>query len=223
MCLAQGHILAPSKDWTPDLAPESDAWPLGHHAPTNLKFHRNHSYFRKCFQMLYAVYIGHTYPPNCALGHSYQHQSSKTKTILHYHDYVGLDPGLRRMRVPWFFCWTSRSTIFQSWDGSNLGIYQYFGSLKCLAQGHYTAVVGFKPRTFRSEVWRFTTWVTAPQKWMGVQMCKRIFICCSYKHLLKIIYENEFSVILWILRRPVCNSFKFFYNCVNCDFHHLPY
>ena len=33
-----------------------------------------------------------------------------------------------------------------------LGIYQYFGNKKSLAQGHYTAVVGFKPWTPRSGV-----------------------------------------------------------------------
>ena len=36
------------------------------------------------------------------------------------------------------------------WSHHFLGIYQYFGSLKCLGQGHYMAAVGFEPWTSRS-------------------------------------------------------------------------
>ena len=48
-------------------------------------------------------------------------------------------------------CWglTSQSTIFQSCrDGATASwvINQYFRGVKCLAQGHNTAAVGFEPR-----------------------------------------------------------------------------
>ena len=52
-------------------------------------------------------------------------------------------------------CWglTSQSTIFQSCrDGATASwvINQYFRGVKCLAQGHNTAAVGFEPPTSRS-------------------------------------------------------------------------
>ena len=58
--------------------------------------------------------------------------------------------------VGWL-CWglTSQSTIFQSCrDGAIASwvINQYFRGVKCLAQGHNTAAVGFEPRTSRSGV-----------------------------------------------------------------------
>ena len=75
--------------------------------------------------------------------------------------------------VQWFFliswrifdgwlCWglTSQSTIFQSCrDGAIASwvINQYFRGVKCLAQGHNTAAVGFEPRTPRSGVRHSTT------------------------------------------------------------------
>ena len=51
-------------------------------------------------------------------------------------------------------CWglTSQSTIFQSCrDGATASwvINQYFRGVKCLAQGHNTAAVGFEPPTSR--------------------------------------------------------------------------
>ena len=54
-------------------------------------------------------------------------------------------------------CWglTSQSTIFQSCrDGATASwvINQYFRGVKCLAQGHNTAAVGFEPPTSRSGV-----------------------------------------------------------------------
>ena len=54
-------------------------------------------------------------------------------------------------------CWglTSQSTIFQSCrDGAIASwvINQYFWGVKCLAQGHNTAAVGFEPPTSRSGV-----------------------------------------------------------------------
>ena len=59
-------------------------------------------------------------------------------------------------------CWglTSQSTIFQScWDGAIASwvINQYFRGVKCLAQGHNTAAVGFEPPTSRSGVRHSTT------------------------------------------------------------------
>ena len=44
----------------------------------------------------------------------------------------------------------SQSTIFQSCrDGAPASwVYQYFLGVKCLAQGHNTAEVGFQPRFF---------------------------------------------------------------------------
>ena len=55
---------------------------------------------------------------------------------------------------------TSQSTIFQSCrDGAIASwvINQYFRGVKCLAQGHNTAAVGFEPRTSRSGVRHSTT------------------------------------------------------------------
>ena len=54
-----------------------------------------------------------------------------------------------------WLCWglTSQSTIFQSYrDGAIASwvINQYFRGVKCLAQGHNMAAVGFEPRTSRS-------------------------------------------------------------------------
>ena len=59
-------------------------------------------------------------------------------------------------------CWglTSQSTIFQSCrDGATASwvINQYFRGVKCLAQGHNTAAVGFEPPTSRSGVRHSTT------------------------------------------------------------------
>ena len=66
-------------------------------------------------------------------------------------------------RGKWFcLCWglTSQSTIFQSCrDGAIASwvINQYFRGVKCLAQGHNTAAVGFEPPTSRSGVRHSTT------------------------------------------------------------------
>ena len=63
--------------------------------------------------------------------------------------------------VGWLCCGlTSQSTIFQSCrDGAIASwvINQYFRGVKCLAQGHNTAAVGFEPRTSRSGVRHSTT------------------------------------------------------------------
>ena len=63
--------------------------------------------------------------------------------------------------VGWL-CWglTSQSTIFQSYRDGAIASWvsnQYFRGVKCLAQGHNTAVVGFEPRTSRSGVRHSTT------------------------------------------------------------------
>ena len=54
----------------------------------------------------------------------------------------------------------SQSTIFQSCrDGATASwvINQYFRGVKCLAQGHNTAAVGFEPPTSRSGIRHSTT------------------------------------------------------------------
>ena len=54
----------------------------------------------------------------------------------------------------------SQSTIFQSCRDGNTAswvINQYFRGVKCLAQGHITAAVGFEPPTSRSGVRHSTT------------------------------------------------------------------
>ena len=80
-------------------------------------------------------------------------------------------PGLaqsccHQLHVPWrkvgWLCWglTSQSTIFQSCRDRAIAswvINQYFRGVKCLAQGHNTAAVGFEPRTSRSGVRHSTT------------------------------------------------------------------
>ena len=79
-------------------------------------------------------------------------------------------------KVGWL-CWglTSQSTIFQSCrDGAIASwvINQYFRGVKCLAQGHNTAAVGFEPRTSRSGVRHSTTEPPRspkPTKWLCTQ------------------------------------------------------
>ena len=68
-------------------------------------------------------------------------------------------------------CWglTSQSTIFQSCRDraiASLVINQYFRGVKCLAQGHNTAAVGFEPPTSRSGVRHSTTEpLRSPVQW----------------------------------------------------------
>ena len=71
-------------------------------------------------------------------------------------------PPPRLLEIVGWLCWglTSQSTIFQSCrDGAIASwvINQYFRGVKCLAQGHNTAAVGFEPRTSRSGVRHSTT------------------------------------------------------------------
>ena len=73
--------------------------------------------------------------------------------------------GSKMPSLIWVFvclCWglTSQSTIFQSCrDGATTSwvINQYFRGVKCLAQGHNTAAVGFEPPTSCSGVQHSTT------------------------------------------------------------------
>ena len=72
-----------------------------------------------------------------------------------------VNSSFKRALVGWL-CWglTSQSTIFQSYrDGATASwvINQYFRGVKCLAQGHNTAAVGFEPPTSRSGVRHSTT------------------------------------------------------------------
>ena len=79
-------------------------------------------------------------------------------------------------------CWglTSQSTIFQSCqDGATTSwvINQYFRGVKCLAQGHNTAAVGFEPPTSRSGVRLSTTEPPrSPQSDLGLH-CLLRHIC----------------------------------------------
>ena len=61
---------------------------------------------------------------------------------------------ISRNIVGLFFVLTSRSTIFQSfWDGAIASwvFTSTLGTLECLSQGHYTAVVWFEPRPLAPE------------------------------------------------------------------------
>ena len=97
-------------------------------------------------------------------------------------------------------CWglMSQSTIFQScWDGATASwvINQYFRGVKCLAQGHNTAAVGFEPPTSRSRVRDSTT--ETPRSPTGsfddlqhivyaqIKIIILIHICCKIKQISK--------------------------------------
>ena len=73
-----------------------------------------------------------------------------------------LESDLDFFKISFCLCWglTSQLTIFQScWDGATASwvINQYFRRVKCLAQGHNMATVGFEPPTSRSGVRHSTT------------------------------------------------------------------
>ena len=78
-------------------------------------------------------------------------------------------------------CWglTSQSTIFQSCrDGAIASwvINQYFQGVKCLAQGHNTAAVGFEPPTSRSGVRHSTTEpMRSPKKLYKIRLQRHCF------------------------------------------------
>ena len=92
--------------------------------------------------------------------------------------------------VGWL-CWglMSQSTIFQSCrDGAIASwvINQYFRRVKCLAQGHNTAAVGFEPRTSRSGVRHSTTEPPrSPFVTLGRGLKKRWFSPLWYRWLLR--------------------------------------
>ena len=102
-----------------------------------------------------------------------------------------------RIWIFWFFvclCWglTSQSTIFQSYrDGATASwvINQYFRGVKCLAQGHNTAAVGFEPPTSRSGVRHFTTEPPRSPEYFGIycgtfnQNNHIYYIAINNKHL----------------------------------------
>ena len=72
---------------------------------------------------------------------------------------------------------TSRSTIFKSfWDGAIASwvFTSTLGTLKCLAQGHYTAVVGFEPWTSHFGVQSSTTEPPRPGPDLGPNCLKRL-------------------------------------------------
>ena len=84
--------------------------------------------------------------------------------------------------VGWL-CWglTSQSTIFQSYRDGAIASWvsnQYFRGVKCLAQGHNTAAVGFEPRTSRSGVRHSTTEPPRspdPSKWPRIAQKLKIY------------------------------------------------
>ena len=74
-----------------------------------------------------------------------------------------------------WLCWglTSQSTIFQSYRDGAIASWvsnQYFRGVKCLAQGHNTAAVGFEPRTSRSGVRHSTTEPPRSPTYMGTHL-----------------------------------------------------
>ena len=103
-------------------------------------------------------------------------------------------------------CWglTSQSTIFQSCrDGATASwvIYQYFWGVKCLAQGHNTAAVGFEPLTSRSGVWHSTT--EPPRS--HADLC----LCCS--HIAKTGFHMTWLILIQL------NILTYHKNTLNSD------
>ena len=110
-------------------------------------------------------------------------------------------------------CWglTSQSTIFQSCrDGANASwvINQYFRGVKCLAQGHNTAAVGFEPPTSRSGVRHSTTepprsplfiyvkvyyWYPLP-KWLNFATFLKRFAVNRVTSLRLVVQKNTYSL-----------------------------
>ena len=117
-------------------------------------------------------------------------------------------------------CWglTSQSTIFQSCrDGATASwvINQYFRGVKCLAQGHNTAAVGFEPPTSRSRVRHSTT--EPPRSPVSVVTKHNVYFAkdnCEFGSL----FTRNHSVIDCMLRfmlvvpemTGTCNVFKCF-------------
>ena len=99
--------------------------------------------------------------------HTHTHtQTSRNQYVPHFFKVGGITRE-NKLFCCSFFCLTSRSAIFQSfWDGATASwvFTSTLRTLKCLAQGHYTANVGFEPWTSRSGVQSSTT---EPQRLQG--------------------------------------------------------
>ena len=107
--------------------------------------------------------------------------------------------------VGWL-CWglTSQSTIFQSCrDGATASwvINQYFRGVKCLAQGHNTAAVGFELPTSRSGVRHSTTEPPrSPRVWV-------LRFGWGFQYYICIHVDNNFSQKIKISKCLVKNMF----------------
>ena len=106
--------------------------------------------------------------------------------VAYHHALDFLEHQIRKSDVVVFFCFvfcccclTFRSTIFQSfWDGATAFwvFTSTIGTLKCLAQGHYTAVVGLEPWISRSRVRSSTTKPPRPHP-MFSRDCNSYWAC----------------------------------------------
>ena len=107
---------------------------------------------------------------------------------------------------------TSQSTIFQSCrDGATASwvINQYFRGVKCLAQGHNTAAVGFEPPTSRSGVRHSTTEPPrSPVMWsirhLGVEQCQRqpIMFFVYWRLLTQLLLKDNQIFVTIITAKP---------------------
>ena len=71
-------------------------------------------------------------------------------------------------------------SVMLGWSHCFLGIYQCLESLKCLAQGYYTAVVGFEPWTMLSGVRRSTTEPPCPPQRLVIAQLISAFVYVTY-------------------------------------------
>ena len=135
-----------------------------------------------------------------------------------------------KCRFGWL-CWglTSQSTIFQSCrDGAIASwvINQYFRGVKCLAQGHNTAAVGFEPRTSRSGVRHSTT--EPPRSPESVENVRRqrtddgpllYYIFTIYKLTFRLKWDKKWAWWEWRTlencQRVMTNHMKFQKQCKN--------
>ena len=114
--------------------------------------------------------------------------------------------------VGWL-CWglTSQSTIFQSYrDGATASwvINQYFRGVKCLAQGHNTAAVGFEPPTSRSGVRHSTTEPPrSPLRWANNHIVSFVMRRLIYWARYKVLQLASWETFLWpgpVARSDAC-------------------
>ena len=113
-----------------------------------------------CVRVCFVVVVVGFFVCVCLLLLSDKKRVSETRLEI-YHFRFRLYIQRKPKKVGWL-CWglTSQSTIFQSCRDGTIAswvINQYFRGVKCLAQGHNTAAVGFEPRTSRSGVRHSTT------------------------------------------------------------------